>query len=446
MRRSTLFLLLGALCWVSASAHAVTLSLRQAVDQAIKNNEGMLQAEQRLLASESELRLAEADQHLQLHLSGDYSQSERDEDKLKDYAYRLELSQLIGRVGAIPDSLDQAQEAYRRERINYDAARQDVAFQVRLVFQNILLTQEEIQERRVLESELLKKLERAEDRKQAGLVIQVYVLSAELELVEQQLELNKLERRLDVDQAELSRLLGLDPMEPVEATGDIPEASFDMDYCVETARGTRTELQDLEDLIRRQERLIHETRWNRIPEFTASYRYKDVGVDLLQRNNTWDLLAKYDPAFLEKDNEQRSLEREGWEVGFQFRVPFLEGSRTELLMDQAVVELQRLQYELQGREKEITIEIHRKFREVSNARERVSVEQKRVEVQAERLRIIETLLESDVEGTQQFQFLTFDDVITVRQEYTNAQRFYYQARRDYAQAQEELRKAMGLTE
>ena len=84
-----------------------------------------------------------------------------------------------------------------------------------MLWHNITLTEEEIQQRSVVEATLQEKL-KGTKRKHAEKRIPILsVLNTELELAEQQLALNELRRRLDIDKAELIRLTGLDALASV---------------------------------------------------------------------------------------------------------------------------------------------------------------------------------------------------------------------------------------
>ena len=61
------------------------------------------------------------------------------------------------------------------------------------------------------------------------------VLNIELELSEQQLALNELRRRLDIDKAELIRLTGLPPLTTVSVSEGIPNDDLTLEATVESA-------------------------------------------------------------------------------------------------------------------------------------------------------------------------------------------------------------------
>jgi len=449
----------------SLSAQGIlTITLDRCIRLAIKRNEAVLQAQQALRKAEANLKIARSDQYPQISLTGFYEQQKNGEgniaydqmifqdglyypqEEYKDYRTAASFSQLLLRFGGVPDFLDSAQEGIRIARIDYERAQKEAAYAVRQVFYNILLTQEEIAERRKLEAAIKQKLQRVNKRRKAGILLQINVLNTELELAEQQREINELERRLDLDKTELIQLIGEDELSEVEVIGEIPESDYTLEKATQLALKNRLDLELLKGDIQRQERLVRETRWDRLLEFDASLRYEDARLTVQNQNRTWDTVFSYDAPIWEKEPEDDEYDQnEGWEVRFNLGLSVFDGFRTKGLKDHENAELSRLRFQLKEVEKKITLEVRRAYRAVASAKERMEIEQRIVQIRQENLRLIEALLETSQES-EQYRSLTFDDVIEARSVFTSAQRVFFQARRAYAQAKEELLKAMGVIE
>ena len=442
----------------------LTITLDRCIRLAIKRNEAVLQAQQALRKAEANLKVAQSDQYPQIGLTGFYEQQKNGagniaydqmifqdglyypQEEYKDYRTAASFSQLLLRFGGVPDFLDNAQEGVRIARIDYERAQKEAAYAVRQVFYNILLTQEEIAERRKLEAAIKQKLQRVNERRKAGILLQINVLNTELELAEQQREINELERRLDLDKIELIQLIGEDELSEVEVIGEIPESDYTLEKATQLALKNRLDLELLKGDIQRQERLVRETQWNRLLEFDASLRYEDAKVTVQNRNRTWDTVFSYDAPIWEKEPEYDEFDQdEGWEVRFNLGLSVFDGFRTKGLKDHENAELSRLRFQLKELEKKVTLEVRRAYRAVASAKERMEIEQRIVQIRQENLRLIEALLETSQES-EQYRSLTFDDVIEARSVFTSAQRVFFQARRAYAQAKEELLKAMGVIE
>ena len=461
-----IFVLIFLLCLpISLSAQGkLTLTLEKCVRLALKRNESVLQAQQALRKAEANLKIARSDQYPQIGLTGFYEQQKNGEGNVmdrqmefrdgflypqqeyKDYRAAASFSQLLLRFGGVPDFLDNAQEDMRIARIDYERAEKEAAYAVRQVFYNILLTQEEIAERRKLEAAIKQKLQRVNERQKAGILLQINVLNTELELAEQQRDINELERSLDLDKMELVQLIGEDELSEVEVIGDIPEAEYTLEKATRLALENRLDLELLRGDIRRQERLVRETQWNRLLELGASFRYEDAKLAVQKRNRTWDTVFSYDAPIFQKEPEDDELDgNEGWELRFNLGLSVFDGFRTKAEKDHENAELSRLHFRLKELEKEIRLEVRNAYRAVASAKERMEIEQRVVQIRQENLRLIEALLETSQES-EQYRSLTFDDVIDARSAFTSAQRVFFQARRAHAQAKEELLRAMSVIE
>ena len=120
-------------------------------------------------------------------------------------------------------------------------------------------------------------------------------LNTELELSEQQLALNELRRRLDVDTAELISLIGLDPLAQVALSQPLLDDDVTLEAAVELALTNNLDLRDLQGDIVRQERLAAETIWNRFPRTSplkhaikiSTCCWNNINPVLGARGQTW---------------------------------------------------------------------------------------------------------------------------------------------------------------
>ncbi len=446
-----------ALCYLFLSVSApmlaqnqVTLTLENASRLVLKDNEKVLKAQKILERAKASLRIDRSVYLPQVGFTSFYEQRKNDDLGLdeKDYVSRVSLSQLIARFGEVPGDLDQAQENVRISEIELERAKQAVIFALRRLWHNIALTEEEIQQRSTVESTLQAKLKGARRKHEEKRIPILSVLNTEMELAEQQLALNELRRRLDIDKAELIRLTGLDALASVRLSGSIPNDDLTLERAVKLGLENRLVLKELTGAIDRQERLVKETLWHRIPELDASLRYRDAHLFLNQRDRTWNTTAAYDPAFLKRERDDaRSFadsrdDRNGWEMRVNFNIPLFDGGLTEGYRDAERAELSRLQLGLIDLQKQIRVEVHRAYQEVTNAKERMEIEDKRVQIFEQRLRTIERVIDEGLD-LPSYRGLTFDDAFEAQAQFTEAQRVFYRTRRDYAEAKEQLRETMG---
>ena len=428
----------------------ISLQSARAIELALQNNETVRKAEKVVERAKANLRVSKAVYLPQVGLTSEYQRQKDGDIDERDYLTRAQMSVLLTQFGEIPAGLDAAQEEVRKAEIEYERAKKESIYTLRNLWHNIILTQEEIQQRRAIEVELQKKLKGMQSKQEKKRIPFLSRLNTELELSEQQLALNELQRRLDVDTAELISLTGLDPLAQVVLSQPLPDDDITLDAAVELALTNSLDLRDLQGDIVRQERLAAETIWNRFPELSAEARYKDLHVLLEQhqQNRTWDAKALYDPVIFDRERDASSIfetnprTQDGWEVRFNLNIPLYDGKKTDNLRSVELAELERLQLVYVEKVKSIRVEVRRDYRAVANAKERVEIEEKRVEIRGQHLRTIERVLDEITVDIPGYQSLTYNDAFQTQAQFTEAQRIFYQARRDYAEAKEKLRETM----
>ena len=447
-----LFFTIGS---VVSAQQLVILQPARAIELALQNNEAVKKAEKVVERAKANLRVSKAIYLPQVGVTGEYQRQKDGDIDERDYLTRAQASMLLVQFGEIPEGLDAAQEDVRKAEIEYERSKKQSVHDVRNLWNNIVLTQEEIRERRAIEVELNKKLKGTQIKHAEKRIPFLSRLNTELELSEQQLALNELQRRLDVDTAELIRLTGLDPLAQVTLSDPLPEDDLTLENAVELALANNLDLRDLQGNMVRQERLAAETIWNRFPELSAEARYKDLHVLLDQhepsvgaRGQTWDATALYDPVILDRERDASSIfqtrprTQDGWEVRFNFNIPLYDGNKTKHLRAVEIAELERLQLEYIETTKSIRVEVRRAYRAVANAKERAEIEETRVRIFEQRLRTIERVLDEVTVEIPGYQNMTYNDAFQTQAQFTEAQRVFYQARRDYAKAKEHLRETM----
>lgn len=432
----------------------ISLQPTRAIELALQNNEAVKKTEKVVEGAKANLRVSKAVYLPQVGITSEYQRQKNGDFDNKDYLTRAQMSVILAQFGEIPRGLDTAQEEVRKAEIEYERVKKETVHAVRNLWHDITLTQEEIKQRKAIEVELQKKLKITQIKHEKKRIPFLSRLNTELELSEQQLDLNKLQRRLDVDTAELIRLTGLDPLAQVVLSESLPDDDVTLEAAVELALTNRLDLHDLQGDIVRQERLVVEAVWNRFPNVSAEARYKDLHLLLRQhqQNRTWDAKALYDPVILDRERDAASIFatnpriQDGWELRFNLNIPLYDGKKTANLRSAEIAELDRLQLEYIENTKLIKVAVRRDYREVANAKERMEIEQKRVKIIEQRLRTIERVLEEGTVEIQGYRGLTLNDAFQAQAQFTEAQRVFYQARRDYAKVKEKLRETMAWTD
>jgi len=433
---------------ISLAQEKLNLTLDECVEMTLKNSEQILKAQQALSEAEGALMAARSDEYLQLNFTSWYQQSKQDNDfTSKDYNGTLSAEQLLLRFGELPKRLDAAQEQCRRADLDLQAAKIDAVSQIRRIFYDIILIQNEMEQRQELRNEIEKKLKRTEERVTQRLALELEQLAVEQEMAEQELSINELKRGLRVKKVELLQTIGADEEAEIEVSGELPDTEFVIADSIGAAMANHVDLKDLRGQIERQERLVKEVIWELLPEFRTSYRYKDTSLILEQEGRTWDTSLAYDKPIWEKDGAG-TPKRDKWEFSLGLGFPIFDGFRVKGIMQMEQARLDKLKTELLQREKRIRLEIRQAYYQVADFKENMDIKNRVVTLREKTLTRMEAIMETPV-ISQKYPHLagiTFDDVIRAREQYTDAQKDYFAQRRNYMLARENLRQKMGMAE
>ena len=117
-------------------------------------------------------------------------------------------------------------------------------------------------------------------------------------------------------------------------------------------------------------------------------------------------------------------------------------------MQEEEARLKKLTIELLQKEKQIRLEVRNAYQEVDNAKEKMDIQGKVLTLSRKTLERMEAIMETPV-ISQKYPHLagiTFDDVLRAREDYTDAQTSYFDQKRNYMLAREDLRQKMGIVE
>ena len=143
----------------------------------------MRKAEKVLERAKANLRVSKAVYLPQVGITSDYQRQKDGDIDERNYLTRAQMSVLLAQFGEIPAGLDAAQEAVRKAEIEYERAKKDSVHAVRSLWHNIILTQEEIQQRRAIEIELQEKLKGTRDKHEKKRIRFLSRLNTELGIV-----------------------------------------------------------------------------------------------------------------------------------------------------------------------------------------------------------------------------------------------------------------------
>jgi outer membrane protein TolC len=201
------------------------------------------------------------------------------------------------------------------------------------------------------------------DERGVGLVAQIDVNRTEVEALTEQQRLVSLENDLAKQKINLARIAGLPPTDQYELSDDIPFSAappIGFDEALEQALGHRADLKAAEAQVRAAELARSAARAERLPSFSINANYGEIGTNPAQAKVTYT-------------------------VAGTLRVPIWQGGRTEGEIEQSDAALAQRRAEIEDLRSEIESEVRNAYLDLRAAASQVEVARKNLEVSRETL-------------------------------------------------------------
>ena len=308
--------------------------------------------------------------------------------------------------------LDIALRREQREALfNYENTVAQVFSQVRRAFYFILLKRQQVATRQEQLQQFQNQYERKQQRMDAGnLSVKIEVLTARLNVLDEQTRINSLQREMFNRKMELLRLIGL-PVgaDSVEITGQADSFGlngFDMDAMVGLALAQSSQVALAETLVAEQQRVLNQLRYEYLPDVRARAGYQDdngrAGMNLGNEDDTWGLDVYGQPGLAEDRGDLDGLglfgpeatlggPDPGWFAGAQVRLPLFEGRSREGRRIQNRAYLQRLRAALADSKDLIELSVRQSHKFLAEQEFQVQLARENVEIERERFSIQEQL-------------------------------------------------------
>jgi len=282
---------------------------------------------------------------------------------------------------------------------------------VRRAFYVMLLKQAQIKTRQDLLSQFQHQYERKQKRLDAGnLSIKIEVLTARLNVLNEQTRINRLQRELFNRKMSLMHLIGL-PVgaDTVTFQGESDAfglETFDMDQMISLALAQSTQVCLAELLVTEQSRVLDQLKYEYIPDLrmTAGYQNANsrMGLVLNNQEDTWGLDAVGQGGLSESRRDMDGLgyfsqettvggPDAGWHAGLQARIPVFEGRAREGRRIQNKTYLLRLRAALAESRDLIELQVRSAYRLLAEQQFQVQLAQENVAIEKERFAIQEQL-------------------------------------------------------
>jgi len=335
----------------------------------------------------------------------------------------------------------------------YEEQVADIFSQVRRAFFFIKLKEQQIGTRLQLLEGFKEQYQRKQRRMDEGNIsVKIEVLTAQLNVLEEESRINSLTRQKFNRKMDLLRLIGL-PVgaDLVEFEGEMDSFglnSFDMDKMVGLALAQSSEVAFAEAVVAEQQRALDQLRYEYAPDlrFTAGYQDDDgkVGVSLTNSEDTWALDAVGQPQTFDKDKGQTlGLFDSGTELsgpdpgrffGMQLHLPIFEGNSRKGRQMQAIANLRSLEATLTDQKDLVELNVRQSYKLLLEQKYLVELERERVKIAKERLSIKEEL--------RTIGRISDDELETFRTQFFAAQDSLFQQQELLVERQEDLRLAV----
>ncbi len=350
--------------------------------------------------------------------------------------------------------------ALRREQRDalfaYENTVAHVFSNVRRAFYIVLLKQAQIETRQDLLAQFQKQYERKQKRLEAGnLSIKIEVLTARLNVLNEQTRINRLQRQLFNRKMTLMHLIG-HPVgaDTVTFQGESDAFGlelFDMDQMISLALAQSTQVSLAELLVTEQSRVLDQLKYEYFPDLrmTAGYQNSNtrMGLTLNNQNDTWGLDAvgqgglsesRRDMDGLGYFSQETSLDGPdtGWFTGVQARIPIFEGRARQGRRIQNKTYLLRLRAALADSKEIIELQVRSAYRLLVEQQFQVTLAQENVAIEKERFSIQEQL--RDVGRIDDDAFERF------RENFFQAQDALFQQQEILIEQQEDLRQTIRI--
>jgi outer membrane protein, heavy metal efflux system len=193
---------------------------------------------------------------------------------------QMGVSQQIPWSGKLPSRAEVAAHEAQRARAQWAAAELAVIEQVKIAYYQLYFVQQAIRISQADRELLLALQEIAAARFRVGQVNQQDVLRAELEVLELDNQLVRLQQELDTARARLARQLSISPDTPLDAVEQLPDEQIpeDLQHLYDLAIAARPELQAQLAEISRARQNVDLARLNYFPDVRLSAMW--MGMDM----------------------------------------------------------------------------------------------------------------------------------------------------------------------
>ena len=361
----------------------------------------------------------------------------------------LRLGQTIAEFGRDSDVDVTLRASARAALFAFEDAVASTLSEARKRFFTILLRRQQIDERRKLLAEFRDRYEKMHQLEEARRVLEVDVLTARLNVLNEEARINSLERELLRQKYDLLNLMGFPVgMTEAELAGEIEDFGVPQDEAVRIGLRRSTSIAQMRADVAEQARVAREVKMRYGADLTARAGVKSdttaAGLALSDSDGLYSLSAFAEQHLQDEvdawNTSDTTLDAQepGWSADVRLTIPIFDGlaRRGEYLKQRA--RLAQAIYSLRESIASVEVDIRKAFHTVLERRKDLEILAETVRISKERLRVQERYKE--------LGRITDNELETFRNRFFSDQDTYFSKQISLMEAQEYLRYAMRFFE
>ena len=383
--------------------------------------------------------------HLSFGLEKENIESKAGVDGIDRTDSFFRLSHTLLEFGKDNESDVVLRQEQRDALFEYEDAVSGVLSEIRLRFFTILLRQEQLAERVVLLGEFREQYERVNSRYEKKQVVEVDVLTARLNMLNEEARINSLKKEVLRQQIDLLGLLGFPVgLTGFEVSGALELFELDPDSTVDISLSRSTSIAEARAWVAEQVRRVRQVLWEYGPDVDVQTGWKDgknvVGIELAGDDGAYGL-SPFAESHIEDttegfvaDNDVLDQAESGWFLGLTLELPIFQGLERKGRLARETALLKEARHELRGTIDSVEQEVRKDYQTMLEQRQQLEILAETVAISKKRLKAKERLKELDR--------ISDDELETFRERFFNDQDAYFAQQIEHVAAQEGLRAGM----
>ena len=336
-------------------------------------------------------------------------------------------------------------EAQREALFDYEDAVSEVLSEVRQKFFTIILRQQQLMEREVLLDEFEEQYERMKKKEEKRVEEEVNLLTAKLNVLNEETRINSLRREVLRLKIDLLHLIGLPvAMTDIEPAGELAPFELALDKMVAIALRRSTGIALARAEMVEQGRVARQVLWEYGPEMQMKSGWKGertvAGMELSGEDGFYELspfaeyhLERPDGGFAGGQDVLDDDEK-GWFLGLSMELPIFKGLERTGRYRSELARLREARHELRDIIDQVELEVRKSYQSLLESRKQLQILDETVKISKKRLQVKERLKELDR--------IDDNELETFRERFFSDQDRYFVQQIVHVQRQEELRLLM----